>query len=53
MSQESLWALVGRGLLDKSGWLILGTVEALISPLGYMVSFVCFHERGLAFILSS
>jgi hypothetical protein len=48
-SQENLRALVGCGLLDEGGWLISGAEEAPTLPPGYVVSFVRFHERGLAF----
>jgi hypothetical protein len=33
-------------------WLILGTEEVPIPPFGYVVLFVRFHERGLAFPLT-
>jgi hypothetical protein len=40
MSQENLWALLGRGLLNEGGWLILGAEKAPTPPPGYMLSFV-------------
>lgn len=38
-------------LVDDGEWLIPGTKEVPTLPLGYMGSFVCFHEQGLAFPL--
>jgi hypothetical protein len=49
MSQENLWTLIERGLLDEGGWLILDAKEASTSSPSYMVLFFCFHEQGLAF----
>jgi hypothetical protein len=44
MSHENLRVLIRHGLVDDDGWLILSVEEATILPLGYVVSFVCFHE---------
>ena len=43
--------LVKHGLLrrrtDMAEWLVTGREESSVSPDGYVMSFVPFHERGL------
>ena len=48
MSSGNLQALIKHGLLDECGWMIPGAKEALTPHVGYLVSFIRFHERGLA-----
>jgi hypothetical protein len=44
--------LVKRGLLrartEEKEWIVPGDEEVSMSPDGYVISFVPFHERGLA-----
>jgi hypothetical protein len=45
-------ALVKCGLLrartEVNEWIVLGDKKVMMPPDGYVVSFVPFHERGLA-----
>jgi hypothetical protein len=53
MDQGHLQDLVECSLLDDGNWLALGAEETVAPLSGYVVSFVCFHERGLTLPLHS
>lgn len=53
MDQGHLRDLVGCSLLDEGNWLALDGEETVATLSGYVVSFVCFHERGLIIPLHS